>query len=66
MLRFSCNDSNQWYYLNGMWTCGPSVLSLNRFELDDVCDLKTINKFVLKLLMSLKVSQEYGVWQLCY
>ena len=28
MLRFSCNDPNQRYYLNGMWTCGPSVLIL--------------------------------------
>ena len=23
MLSFSYNDSNQRYYLNGMWTCGP-------------------------------------------
>ena len=28
MLRFSCNDPNQWYYLNGMRTCGPSVMIL--------------------------------------
>ena len=26
MLRFSCNDPNQRYYLNGMWTCGSSEL----------------------------------------
>ena len=25
MLRFSCNDPNKCYYLNGMWTCTPSV-----------------------------------------
>ena len=41
-------------------------LSLNTFELDDVSDLKIIDKFVLKLLMSLRVSQEYGVLQLSY
>ena len=28
MLRFSSNDPNQRYYLNGMWKCGPSVLIL--------------------------------------
>ena len=28
MLRFSCNDPKQRYYLNGIWTCGPSVLIL--------------------------------------
>ena len=26
MLRFSRNDPNQRYYLNGMWTCGPPVM----------------------------------------
>ena len=26
MLRFSCNDPKQPYYLNGMWTCGPSAI----------------------------------------
>ena len=41
-------------------------VSLNRFELDDVRDLKIIEKLVLKLLMSLWVSQEYGVLQLRY
>ena len=41
-------------------------MSLNRFELDDVIDLKIIDKLVLKLLMSLRVSQEYGVLQLSY
>ena len=41
-------------------------VSLNRFELDDVCDLKIIDKVVLKLLMSLRVSQKYGVLQLSY
>ena len=39
---------------------------LNRFELDDVSDLKIIDNLVLKLLMSLIVSQEYGVLQLSY
>ena len=28
MLRFSSNDPKQWYYLNRMWTCGPSVMIL--------------------------------------
>ena len=28
VLRFSCNDPNQRYYLNGMLTCGPIVLIL--------------------------------------
>ena len=41
-------------------------MSLNRFELGEVTDLKIINKFVLKLLMSLGVPQEYGVLQLSY
>ena len=41
-------------------------MSLNRFELDDVSDMKIIGKLVLKLLMSLRVSQEYGVLQLSY
>ena len=41
-------------------------VSLNRFELDDVSDWKIIGKLVLKLLMSLRVSQEYGVLQLSY
>ena len=41
-------------------------LPLNRFELDDISDLKIIGKLVLKLLMSLRVSQEYGVLQLSY
>ena len=41
-------------------------MSLNRFELDDVSDFKIINKLVLKLLVSLRVSQEYGVLQLSY
>ena len=40
--------------------------SLNRFELDDISDLKIIDKLILKLLMSLRVSQEYGVLQLSY
>ena len=39
-------------------------VSLNRFEMDDVSDLKIISKLVLKLLMSLRVSQKYGVLQL--
>ena len=37
---------------------------LNRFELDNVNDLNIIDKLVLKLLMSLRMSQEYGVLQL--
>ena len=41
-------------------------MSLNRFQLDDVGDLKIIDKLVLKLLMSLRVSQEYDVLQLSY
>ena len=36
-------------------------VSLNRFELDDVNDSKIIDKLVLKLLISLRVSQECGV-----
>ena len=143
MLRFTCNDPKQPYYLNGIWTCGPSVLmlfqwfqsqvalytgflspkglqimiltvadsncnnhskqfqqsqniswrtfkmfkvpalkkykkedntkkwkrfsmSLNRFGLDDVSNFKIIDRLVLKLLMSLRVSHEYGVLQLSY
>ena len=34
-------------------------VALNRFELDDVNDLKIIGKLVLKLLMPLKVSLSY-------
>ena len=41
-------------------------VSLNRFELDDVSDLKIIDKLVLNLLMSIRVLQEYGVLQLIY
>ena len=41
-------------------------VSLNRFQLDDVIDLKIIGKLVLKLLMSLRVSHKYGVLQLSY
>ena len=40
-------------------------VSLKRFELDDVSGLK-IDNLVLKLLMFLRVSQEYGVLQLSY
>ena len=39
---------------------------LNRFELDNVRDLKIIGKLFLKLLMSLRVSHKYGVLQLSY
>ena len=39
-------------------------VSLNRFELDDVSDLKIIGKLVLTLLMSLRVLQQYGILQL--
>ena len=41
-------------------------MSLNRFELDDVIDLKIVYKLVLKLLMTLRVSQKYGVSRLSY
>ena len=41
-------------------------VSLNRFELGDVSDLKIIVKLALKLLMSQRVSQEYRVLQLSY
>ena len=37
-------------------------VSLNRFELEDVSDLMIIDKLVLKLLMALRVSEEYGVF----
>ena len=50
--------------INKKWK-GLSV-SLNRFELDDASDLKIIDKLVLKLLVTLRVSQEYGVLQLSY
>ena len=39
-------------------------VSLNRFVLDNVSDFKVVDKLVLKLLMSVIVSQEYGVLQL--
>ena len=41
-------------------------MSLNRFELDDVSDLRIIDKLGLKFLMSLIVSQEYDLLQLSY
>ena len=41
-------------------------MSLSRFELDNISGLKIIDKLVLKLLMSLRVSREYGVLQLSY
>ena len=43
-------------------------VSLNRFELDDVSDMKIISKLVLKFSMSLRVreSQKYDVLQLSY
>ena len=41
-------------------------VSLNRFELEDVSDLMIIDKLVLKPLMALRVSEEYGVLQLSY
>ena len=41
-------------------------VSLNRFEFDDVSDLKITDKLVLKLLMSLSVSQEYDVLKLSF
>ena len=39
-------------------------VSLSRFKMDDVSDLKITAKLVLKILMSLRVSQKYGVLQL--
>ena len=41
---------------------GKDSVSLNRFELDDVSDLKIVDKSVLKLLMSLRVSEENMVY----
>ena len=41
-------------------------VSLNRFELGDVSDLTIIDQLALNLLVSLRVSQEYGVLQLSY
>ena len=41
-------------------------VSLNRFELDDVSDLRIIDKLGLRFLMSLIVSQEYDLLQLSY
>ena len=41
-------------------------VSLNRFELEDVSDLMIIDMLVLKLLMTLRVSEEYVVLQLSY
>ena len=40
------------------------LVSLNRFEMDDVSDLKIIGNLVLKFFMSLRVPQKYGVLQL--
>ena len=40
--------------------------SLNRFELDDASNFKIIDKLILKLLMSLRVSHKHGVLQLSY
>ena len=39
---------------------------LEQIELDDVSDLKIIDKLVSKLFMFLRISQEYGVLQLSY
>ena len=39
-------------------------VSLNRFDLDDISHLKIIGKFILKLLMFIRVSQEHDVLQL--
>ena len=41
-------------------------VSLNRFEVEDVSDLMIIDMLVLKLLMTLRVSEEYVVLQLSY
>ena len=41
-------------------------MSLSIFELDDVIDLKIVYKLVLKLLMTLRVSQKYDVSRLSY
>ena len=45
---------------------GRFSVSLNKFELEDVSDLMIIDKLVLKVLMTLRVSEEYGVLQLSY
>ena len=42
------------------------LVSLDRCELDYVSNFTIIDKLVLKLLMSIRVSQEYGVLQLSY
>ena len=39
---------------------------LNKFELDDISGMNIIDKLVLKLIMTLRVSQKYGVLQLSY
>ena len=41
-------------------------MSVSRFELKDVGDLKIIGKLVLRLLIFLRVSQKHGVLQLGY
>ena len=41
-------------------------LSLNSSDLDNISDLKVIGKLILRLLMSLRVSQKYGPWLLNY
>ena len=41
-------------------------VSVSRFELNNVGDLKIIGKLVLKFLIFLRVSQKYGVFQLSY
>ena len=58
------NKNEKEEYSAKKWQRFP--ISLKTFELDDVSDLKIIDKLVLKLLMSLRVSQEYGVLQLSY
>ena len=39
---------------------------LEKIELDDVSDLKIIDKLILKLFMPLRISQDYGVLQPSY
>ena len=41
MLRFSRNDPNQRYYLNGMWTCGPPVKIINLISSNEKVALYT-------------------------
>ena len=58
------NKSNKEKYNTKNWK--RYSVSLNRFELDDMMDLKIICKLVLKLLMFLRLPQKHGVLQLYF